>query len=299
MLKQPLQSFFQSARSLFSDKSSLAIFAGLYALFLGALYGFVAVKEATVVQVILTLLFIALAPVLFFMLQAAIITHAKSGSINWPIVLRSSTKLALVTLPVILVGVGVALAMNKWQGHYTAPFFNAPLPGQAPVPGIPAPRPVPPVYWPNVLFAWGRLLFFAVVVPLTLIHFWIGAAGKEVRDFFQGGFRASATRLGQTLSQALSPGSLLIYVPGLVLFALVPYAVLFARIPTKGAWSDIVVFSARLLVVFLFVLVGWVITLRALARNAGDAEKALPAPVDEKPDPTPATAVDQPEMTTV
>lgn len=299
MLKQSLQSFFQAARSLFRDKKSLAIFAGMYAMLLGVLYGFIAIREATVVQVLLTLLFIALAPVLFFLFQAAIITHAKTGSINWPAVLRSSTKLALVTIPVILAGVGLMWLLNKWQVRYPAPFFSAPAPGQPIIPGVPPPRAVPPVHWPSVLFAWLRILFFAVALPLALIQSWIAAAGKDLRAFFQGGLRASAARLGQTLARAFAPDSLMIYVPGLVLFAVVPYALLFARIPTKSAWSDVTVFSLRLALVFLFILVGWVITLRAFAMNAGDAGESLAKPAGTEPVPTPTTAVDQPEMTPV
>lgn len=297
MLKESIKSFFRAAKSLFADKGSLAIFAGMYALLLATLYGFIAIREATFLQVLLTLLFIALAPVLFFMLQSAIITHARAARINWSIVLRASTKLALVTIPVILVGVGLMWLLNKWQVRYQAPFFSAPP--RAPIPGMLPPRFVPPVYWPTVLFAWARVLIFAVLLPLALIQFWIAVANRDLRTLFQGGFRASMTRFGQTLARAFAPGSLIIYVLGLVLFAVIPYALLFARVPTKSAWSDIAIFSVRLALVFIFILFGWVITLRAFTKNAGDSEESLVPPVESEPTPVPATAVDQPEMSAV
>jgi hypothetical protein len=299
MLRESIKTFFSTARSLFADKSSLAILAGMYALLLATLYGFIAIREATVVQVLLTLLFIALAPLLFFLLQSAIITHAKTGRIDWAAVLRASTKLALVTIPVILVGIGVMWLLNKWQVRYQAPFFSAPPPGRPPVPGIPTPRAVPPVYWPAVLFAWSRFLIFAVLLPLALIQFWISAAGRDLRALFRGGLRASLTRFGQTLAPAFAPGSLIIYVLGLLLFAVIPYALLFARIPTKSAWADIAIFSLRLVLVFAFILFGWLITLRAFTKSAGDTEEVTAPPVALEPTPTPATAVDQPEMSAV
>src|SRR6267143_2063538 len=57
MIMETMRSLLQATRALFSDRGSLAIFAGLYALFLAALYGFIATREATVWQVLLTLIF--------------------------------------------------------------------------------------------------------------------------------------------------------------------------------------------------------------------------------------------------
>ncbi|HEV7395746.1 MAG TPA: hypothetical protein VGN86_04480, partial [Pyrinomonadaceae bacterium] len=79
MIKESILAFFKTIRGLFSDWSALAILMGLYALLLGALYGFIAVREATFWQVLLTLLFIALVPLLFFLLQAAILRQALTG----------------------------------------------------------------------------------------------------------------------------------------------------------------------------------------------------------------------------
>jgi hypothetical protein len=295
MIKQSLQHFFSSLRSLFADKGALAILAGLYALLLGTVYGFIAIREATVIQVLLTLLFIGLTPVLFFLMQATIIGHARTGRIDWSAALRASTKLALVTIPVILVGVGAMWLLNKWQGHYLAP----PLPpSPPPLPGAPhATKSVPPVYWPSVLFATARIFIFGVLLPLALIQLWIATAGQNLRAGFSGGWRSTLTRFGQLLARFFSPGSLIIYVLGVVLFALIPYALLFGKFPTKGAWTDIVLFTIRIVVVLALIFLGWVITLRAFTKIDGGEVSA--SPVQDQPLASPPTTVDQPEMSTV
>ena len=83
MIKDTLKSISATLRSLVSNPGSLAIFAGLYALLLAALYGFIATKEAKVWQVLLTLVFVASAPAIFFLFQAAIINSARDAQIKW------------------------------------------------------------------------------------------------------------------------------------------------------------------------------------------------------------------------
>ena len=117
MIKNTLNSILQTMRALINDRGLLAIFAGLYALLLAMLYGFIATREATIGQVLLTLLFAASAPVIFFLLQAAIINRARRGRIEWHRALRDSCKLLLLALPVILAGVAIASLLNCWQAR--------------------------------------------------------------------------------------------------------------------------------------------------------------------------------------
>jgi len=294
MIKESLQSFFRTVRSLFDDKRSLAIFAGLYALLLGTLYGFIAIREATVWQVSLTLLFIALAPVLFFLLQAAIINRAQAGRIEWPGVLRASTKLALATIPIVLIGLGMMWLLNRWQQHFPAPFFSPPV--QPVAPGARQPVAVPPIHWPDVLFTTARALIFGVVLPLALIQLWIEAARKDLMTFFRGGLRAFFARLGEMLGRAFAMDAVVVYALGLVVFALIPYVLLFVRIPTKGVWSEIAIFSVRLVLVFTFILLGWVITLTTFAKRHAGPDAPLLAPISDEPSPNQTSAVDESEM---
>lgn len=293
MIKESLQSFLRAVQALFRDKSSLAIFAGLYALLLATLYGFIAIREATLWQVLLTLLFIALAPVIFFLLQTAIIGQTQTGRIDWPAVLRKSTRLALVTIPVILIGLGFMWLLNRWQIRHPAPLFSPPVPP----PG--AQRPVAPLHWPTALFASARVFVFGIALPLLLIQLWLEAAGNSLLDFFRGGVRPFLSRIGRILQNAFVPGSVVIYGLGMLIFGVIPYVLLFVHIPAKGAWTDIVIFSIRLLVVFAFIFLGWLITLRAFVKCRQDTEESLPVKVGDQPSPGQPAVSDQPEMSAV
>ena len=273
MIKESIGSLLHTTRALFRDRSSLAIFAGLYVLLLAALYGFIATREATVLQILLTLLFLAAAPAIFFLLQAAIINHARAGRFEWSRVLRDSTKMALLALPVILIGVGVMWLLNRWQAHFPAPPINA-----GPLLSTPA---AAPIHWPTVLFATLRALIFGIVLPLILIRLWVEAAGQYV--FVRVGARAFINRLGQLVARALAPQSVLIYMLGLLIFGLLPYVLIFIHIPLKGAWSEMSIFTVRLVLVFTIVLLGWVITLSTFARSGKGVIVFFQGPPPEEP----------------
>jgi hypothetical protein len=255
----------------------LAIFAGLYALLLAALYGFIAIREATILQVLLTLLFIASAPAIFFLLQAAIINRARTGQIDWYRALSDSCKLALLAVPLILVGLGIAYLLNRWQAHYLAPHIS-PL---AAAPGKPAA--VPPIHRPTLLFATARALIFGIALPLIMIQLWVAIGRQNLIAFFRSGPRTVLTSLREVLARAFAPESVLIYSLGLIVFALIPYVLLFVRLPMKGYKSELVNFSTRLVLAFVFTLVGWVMTLSTFARTSDDLSLQSAVPSEGAP----------------
>ena len=265
----------------------LAIFAGLYALLLATLYGFIATREARVWQVLLTLLFVASAPAIFFLMQAAIINQTRHGKIEWYQALRDSCKLGLLALPSIFAGVGIAYWLNRWQAHFPAPHL-APLPlVSASAPGKPVAP--PPTHWPTVWFATARALIFVIALPLVMIQLWVDVGRQNLLAFIRSGARAVLKSLGQTLSRAFAPESVLIYSLGLIVFALIPYGLLFVRAPLGGTWRELGVFSARLALVFVFTLFGWVLTLSTFAK-ANDGP-ALPSPVPAAGYPNPKSSI--------
>src|SRR5437762_6034583 len=252
MITTTLRLIRKSVADILHNWHLLAIFAGLYALLLATLYGFIATREAKVWQVLLTLLFVASAPAIFFLMQAAIINQARHGKIEWELTLRDSCKLAILALPLIFVGVGIAYLLNRWQAHFPAPHL-APLP---PV-SIAAPgKPVatPPTHWPTVWFATARALIFVIALPLAMIQLWVDVGRQNLLTFIRSGGRVVLKSLGQTLSRAFAPRSVLIYSLGLIVFALTPYVLLFVRAPLGGTWRELGVFSARLALVFVFTL---------------------------------------------
>jgi hypothetical protein len=264
--------FIISARALLTSPRALGILAALYAVLLASLYGFISIREATLWQVSVTMLLLVLIPLEFFVLQAAILQHARLQKFHWGQIVRDAIKLAVVTIPIVLLGFGINYLLNKWQVHYPAPEPPLILPGAKP----PAPQ---PAHWPTVLFATGRLLLLGVVLPLAAIHLWIEVVAQDVRSSFGGGVKPFLQRIGNALARAFQFDSVLTYALGLIVFVLVPYALLFVRIPIKGNKTEFAVFILQLLLVYLFTLVGWVVTLNTLTKvEAPPAEpvSALP-----------------------
>jgi hypothetical protein len=264
-----IRTFIVSARSLLTNPKALALLAVLYAVLLATLYGFISTREATVWQVAITFVLMVLIPIEFFVLQAAILHQALTQKFHWKQMGRDAIKLAVVTIPIVLLGFLVNYFLNKWQAHYLAPEPLLTLPGARTAP------PAQPVHWPTVLFATARLLLLAVALPLAAIHLWIEVAAQDARASFSGGARAVLQRFGNAFARAFDFDSVLTFGLGLIVFVLVPYAILFLGHPPKGNKTDFAVFSARLLFAFLFTLIGWVVTLTTLAK----LEPTLPAPV--------------------
>ena len=269
MIKMTTTTILETTRALLQHRRALAIFGGFYALLLAMLYGFATTREATVWQVLLTLLFVVLAPLEFFTMQAAIIDHARNAGVQWRRALSRSWKLAVVTLPIIILGVALFVILNRWQLHFPAPVLpisSWPLADSNwPIP--PSQAPPQPLHWPTLIFSTLRWLIFGVSLPLATIHLWIEATNNDFRTIVRAGARSTGKRIGQILARAFAPESVLTYTVGLILFALIPYALLFTHIPVKGARTDFAVFIVRLALVFLLTLLGWVLTVTTLARN--------------------------------
>ena len=264
-----LKRFLATTRSIITSPLALAIFAGLYILLLVSLYQFSRVREATIWQVAATLFFLVLIPAEFFVLQSAILNRARAGKFPWAQILRDTLKLALVTIPILLLAWGLWALLNKWQLRHLAPQPPITFPATAPR--------LQPIHWPSLIFATVRGLLFGVLLPLAAIHLWIEVAGRTVREVAGGGGRALLKRLGNVFSRAFTSDSVLIYALGLILFVAIPYAVLVFRPTIKGTKTEFAVFLAQLLLAFLFTLIGWVVTLTALSRNAEEISVAEPA----------------------
>ena len=268
MFKPTIQRIFATALQLLNRRRALAIFAGIYAALLATLYGFVTIREATWWQVLLTLSFVMLAPVEFFVLQASIVDYARNGKLNWYRALSGSWRLVAVTLPMIILAFLLFVMLNRWQVHFPAPVLPVSswlAASTWPVPSSQTPPPQP-VHWPTLIFATLRWLLFGLTLPLITIHLWIETA-NDWHALVRGGARSIAKRTRQVLARAFAPETVLTYTIGLIIFAMLPYALLFAHLPIKGTRSDFALFTARLVLAFLFMLFGWLLTITTLARD--------------------------------
>jgi hypothetical protein len=295
MTKNVLAALGAALRALVRHIPALVVIGVLYALFIGACYFFVTTREATVVQVAFTFVFAIAIPVLFCALQAACAGFAVGADAPGATLKAAGKgfwKVLLVSLPLGLLIVGGVWTLNKVEARLKAkPATEMQTSGshgdvsedEGEVLSVPMNAPEheeakkPKVRWAFVLLVAVRLLLFGLVLPLVGIHLWLGLARGGFRTMFKG------------FGRVLAPETVLTYAVGAVLFGVIPYFLLFTRTGTSGAWSELTLFGLRLLLAFLFSLVGWVLTMRALARPAG--VEATPATRDASaPQPAPTSA---------
>lgn len=266
-LKQFLHAIRESAKNI----HSVSLLCLLYALLLASLYIFVSTREATVVQVLITFIFLVLIPAEFFVLQASILAQAQSVKWQWRAILVTAVKLFIVTVPILIIGYLLWILLIKWQLRYPAP--------RPPIVFPPAAAKPQPLHWPTMLFATLRGLLFVVLLPLATIHLWIKVAAHDLRSLFSGGAGSTVKRFGQVMSQAFTSSAVVIYALGLILFALIPYGLLVIHPAPKGTKTDFAVFIVRLLLVFAFTLFGWVVTLSALFKSSTSEREVSPAQI--------------------
>ena len=260
--------WFNSIARTFANPGALLVFAIIYAFLLVASYIFISIREATIVQVFVTYGLMILIPIGFFFFQAAIINRELDQKFRWGVILVDALKFLAVTIPVLLLAWLIYYLLNKISLRYPAPVVIAP-----PVhPNAPPPAPIrPPIHWPSLIFSTLRFVLFGAALPLAAIHLWIAVAGGE--------FRTSIKRIGLALTRAFSADSVLIYGLGLIIFFVLPYITLVPVFTIGGNKTEFIVFGMRLLLAFVFSLIGWVSMLMALTRTA----PALPAEVATAP----------------
>lgn len=260
MLTETFHSIVTAARKVFTNWRAMLLLAIVYASLLTALYFFLAVREASIVQVILTFALAIAAPILFFVLQSMIASQADEATVG--LLLRRSLtsfwKLILISLPLIGLAVLIAYLLTKAQNHFGAVVNPADAEVSHPVTTLAnAARPARPIDWKVALLSTVRYLAFGLVLPLAAIHLWLATV--------QEGLGSAIRRVATHLSRAYAPQSVLIYIAGFLIFGVAPYFLLFRATPTRHAWLEVSLLVARLVVVFALTLFGWVITVKALS----------------------------------
>lgn len=270
MVKTSFQSIAAAARNVISNWRSVLLIALVYAALLAALYTFVVVREASMLQVALTFVLALAAPLLFFWLQSLIvggIAHEDRPSLGSLLKrsLADTWKIIVVTLPLIALAVLIGYLLMKAQTRWgaTLPAEASEFPRRASAAGRDAAQ---PINWKTAGLSTVRYLLFGLVLPLAAIHIWLVTA----RD----GLGAAIKRAGGTIGRAFSPQSVLVYVVGFIIFGVIPYFVLFKSTNSSRAWLDVSLFTTRLAIVFALTLLGWVITVKALSLLRDSTDKA-------------------------
>ncbi|HEX8723249.1 MAG TPA: hypothetical protein VF736_21705 [Pyrinomonadaceae bacterium] len=284
MIKDTLKALGDAARDTLRGWRGLLLLAALYALLLACVYYFFSTGVANAWQLALTAATALAAPVLLLLLLSATANaalprgEARGGLLRRT--LRDVPKVLLLALPVAGLAVLFVYLLGKLPGWL--PKVDE-LPA-AYVPAAGAARPVP-LHWQEVLTSTLWLALPGFVLPLAAAHLWLAAA----RD----GLKATLRGLHRVAGRAFLPRSVLVYALGLFFFGLTPYFVLFTRTSVTNGWSELSLFGLRLALTFALTLVGWVVTLGALARvtpplSATFAPAAEPAPAAPPPEPVAA-----------
>ena len=279
MIKESFAALGASTRDLFRNWRGLLLLAALYGLLLASVYYFFATGVANAWQLIVTALTVGAAPLLFFLLQAAAANAALPEATAAGIARRAPRdllKVLLLAVPVVLCAALFVYLLWKLPGWL--PKVEEP-PHYTGVMGVERPA---PLHWQDALVSSSWLLLLGIVLPLAAAHLWLSAA--------RVGLKATLKGFHRVLGRAFAPRSVLVYAVGLFLFGLMPYFVLFTRTAVTNGWGELALFGLRLALAFVLTLVGWVVTLGALARvtppETGTPEVAVePAPAEPAPEP--------------
>jgi len=226
---------FSASRLLFRSPRVLLMLLLIWAGLLTAVYLFASTREATIFQLLLTLVVVIVAPALFFVLQALSVTYADSPIIRTRQIALDCLKLIVVSLPVMALTLLAVHALNKLQSHVT-------------------------------LATTLRYLLIAVVAPMLVIQLWIAVTN--------GGLRSLAKRLHRVLGQTFAPQSMFVYACGFAIFAVAPWVLLQIGISSQRPWLELSLLIVRMAVSAILILLGWVTTVGAISilnRQTADA----------------------------
>ncbi|MBC7929314.1 MAG: hypothetical protein H7Z38_02005 [Rubrivivax sp.] len=271
MIKDSFNAIGDAARGLFRNWRGLALLNALYLALLVSFYVFFATGVANAWQLTLTALAALAAPLLFFVLQAAVANFAQGDAGFGALArrsLRDFLKVVLLSLPVIALAFALVWLLYKVPGWLPKVAVEASPHAFAPSAMTAKPE---PIHWQDAFVSTLWLLLLGIFLPLLAAHLWLSAA----RD----GLAATLKRIHRVTARAFAPQSLLIYVVGLFVFGLMPYFVLFTRTPVSNGWVELLLFGLRLALAFVFTLWGWTITLGALARTTPTPDEIVSMPV--------------------
>lgn len=253
-----------ATRSLLRDWQVAAVFGGVSATLLAALYLFVTTEEATLSQVLFTFTLALFVILLFSVLQTMGVSYTRREMRPNALVLHALKNFwrpLLISLPLVLIVwlmsylIGQILTSNplnfnqvKWPaiaGHPLSFYFN----GKA----------TTATHRQEIFSVAWRLTLYGIVLPLAAVHLWMAAA--------HDGLKLSFKRAGRILLSAYKPQPVLIYTIGLIIFGFMPCLLVLIRTPASNGWIEVGLLTARLIAAFVFFIFGWVITLGALAET--------------------------------
>lgn len=228
MFSQSIRTALTAIQALFRSWPTLFLVAVLYSGLLVSGYLFVSTREATISQLAITLSAIAIAPALFFALQAVSVNYASNaGAIS--LIKKTaldSLRLLAVTLPVIVVTALAVYGLSR-------------------------------INWQPTIVTAVRYLVIGVIAPLLAIQLWVAASSEGLRSLLRHAHRIAA--------RAFAPQSVFVYACGLLCFAVAPYLLIFLHVEIERTWLEISLLVVRLAIGALLIVLGWVTTVGTLS----------------------------------
>ena len=145
MYSQSITAILSAVRSLLRNRRALLLMIAAYAGLLLAIYLFVSTREATISQLLLTLVAVITAPALFFVLQAVSVSYADSPTSRG--LIKKTLRLIAISVPVLALTLLTVYGLSKIQTH------------------------------PTMVTAV-RYLLLAVITPLLAIQLWIAGSNS-------------------------------------------------------------------------------------------------------------------------
>jgi hypothetical protein len=277
MIKRILHALTSAARELFRRWGALLTLLILYLAMLGAVYWFFVTREATIGQLILSLLLALGAPILFLIIQTMAARYNQGRPPVWGLVggsIRDFWKLLVISLPLILIAMLAAYLFGEFETTGPASAVSEAV-RAVPAPPRPVAPKAQPVSWDSIAITTIQYLLFFLVLPVAAIHLWIGTARDGLKQTFK--------RMPRTLVGAFAPQSVVIYLIGFAFFAVIPYFLIVTKTEASSSWwLDAGLLGVRLLLAALFSLIGWVVTVGALGER-GESTGAVSVAQSEGP----------------
>ncbi len=212
-------------------------------------------------QVALTLLLMIIIPVLFFMLQAMGVKYT-NAEIKLSDLLRLAGrdfwKLLLISLPFIALVWFLVWSVNKLEFMGVTGIREAAQSSEQIKTGEARIKLIN-----TVAFTVNALLLY-FILPLLSIQLWIAVLRDGLKQTFKGILRV--------LLKAFAPRLVLTYLLGFVVFGVLPYYIITTRTPIKSPWMDLSVLGLRIGLALLVILIGWVVTLGAMAKLSSTSD---------------------------
>ena len=255
MIQTILTSLRTSTQAFFGNWKKPGVFTALYALLVFALYLFFTTPEAKLWQIAFSILLIVLIPILFFVLQVMSVKYTNVDSTLNDLLKRGFSecwKLFLISLPFILLTWLAMWGMTKLNTSMITRIENAPAETTAQIKA--SEQNLKNLAW-AFSAAWALLLYF--ILPLFSIQLWI----TTLRE----GFAPTLKRIFSVILRAFAPRSVITYLLGFIIFAVIPYFIITTRTPVKSPWLDLSLLGFRIALGLFIALAGWVVTVGSLS----------------------------------